>query len=35
MGFDFIGCEIDIEYFEAAKKRFYKETDLGLFKLTL
>lgn len=22
MGFDFIGCELDIEYFEAAEKRF-------------
>lgn len=33
LGFDFVGCEIDIEYYEAAKKRFYKETDLPLFKL--
>lgn len=33
MGFDFVGCEIDVDYYEAAKKRFYKETDLPLFKL--
>lgn len=32
MGFDFVGCELDVEYYEAAKKRFYKETDLPLFK---
>lgn len=32
LGFDLVGCEIDIDYYEAAKNRFYKETDLPLFK---
>lgn len=32
MGFDFVGCEIDIQYYEGAKKRFIKETDLPLFR---
>ena len=27
MGFDFVGCEIDKDYYEAAVKRFKKETD--------
>lgn len=31
MGFDFVGCEIDKEYYEAACKRFREATDLGLF----
>ena len=32
MGFDFVGCEIDKEYFENMKRRFDKETDLPLFR---
>jgi len=32
LGFDFVGCEIDKDYYEAALIRFNKETDLGLFK---
>jgi site-specific DNA-methyltransferase (adenine-specific) len=31
MGFDFVGCEIDKEYYDAAVKRFNKETALPLF----
>ena len=32
LGFDFVGCEIDKDYYEAALIRFNKETDLPLFK---
>lgn len=32
MGFEFVGCEIDKEYYEAALKRFNEATDLGLFR---
>lgn len=32
MGFDFVGIEIDKEYFYAAKKRFETATDDGIFK---
>jgi site-specific DNA-methyltransferase (adenine-specific) len=32
MGFEFVGCEIDEEYFEAAVARVRKECDLGLFR---
>jgi len=32
LGFDFVGCEIDKDYYKAALSRFNKETDLGLFK---
>lgn len=31
MGFDFVGCEIDKDYFNDAKIRFDKETDFGMF----
>lgn len=34
MGFDFVGCEIDEEYYNAAVKRFKEATDLGLFSNT-
>ena len=33
MGFDFVGCEIDKGYYDAAVKRFNKETDLGMFNV--
>lgn len=33
MGFDFVGCEIDKDYYEAACKRFKEQTkQLDLFK---
>lgn len=32
MGFDFAGCEADIDYFRDGLQRFKDETDLGLFK---
>lgn len=32
MGFDFVGCEIDKEYYDNAVARFNKETDLGMFE---
>lgn len=31
MGFDFVGCEIDKDYYDAAMRRFKIETDEGLF----
>lgn len=31
LGFDFVGCEIDKDYYDASVKRFEKETDLGFF----
>lgn len=34
LGYDFTGCEIDKDYYDAALKRFHKETDLGMFKET-
>lgn len=33
MGFDFVGCEIDKQYFDNLKVRFDKETDLGMFNV--
>jgi site-specific DNA-methyltransferase (adenine-specific) len=33
MGFEFVGCEIDEEYFEAAVARFNEATDLGIFQM--
>ena len=33
MGFDFVGCEIDKQYFDNLKKRFIKETDNGMFNV--
>lgn len=35
MGFDFVGCEIDKEYFDNAKARFDKETDFGMFNIKI
>jgi DNA modification methylase len=32
MGFDFVGCEIDKEYYDMAVKIFNERTDEGLFK---
>lgn len=32
LGFDFVGCEIDTDYYTAAVKRFNEQTDEGLFK---
>lgn len=32
LGFEFVGCEIDEEYYAAAVKRFNEATDLGLFQ---
>lgn len=34
MGFEFVGCEIDTDYFLKAKERFEKETDWGMFKIS-
>ena len=31
LGFDFVGCEIDKDYFDAAMKRYKKETAMPLF----
>lgn len=31
LGFDFVGCEIDKDYYDSALARFKKETDKGLF----
>ncbi len=31
LGFDFVGCEIDKDYYDAAVKRYKKETSLPLF----
>lgn len=33
MGFEFVGCEIDDEYYEAAVKRFEEATNFGLFQI--
>lgn len=33
LGFDFVGCEIDKEYFDNGKARFNKETDCGMFNV--
>lgn len=33
MGFDFVGCEIDKTYYDAALKRFYEATDMGMFNV--
>lgn len=32
MGFEFVGCEIDEEYYAAAVARYERECDLGLFQ---
>lgn len=33
MGFEFIGCEVDDEYYVAAVKRYSEAKDLGLFRI--
>jgi len=33
LGFDFVGCEIDTNYYNAALNRFNRETDIGMFNV--